>query len=176
MSDHQEESNEELRRCLHEAKEAGDISTSEYLKELKKLRLHAERGAASSSQHALQVSDEEEEEDLISESGLPHKRTPTIDRRRRVEESEAEAPDSAASRGSKAAAAVDEEEDEDKDEDESVYEGEFDESVFEPGTICTSTHPTKLRDVRLTVVRMGTERDFVNSGRVYVRYQCLKKG
>ena len=65
--------NHEIRRQLHEAKEAGDISLSQYLKELRSLRNLPAGHAASSSSYA-EVEGSSDDDDLVDENMRAWKR------------------------------------------------------------------------------------------------------
>ena len=186
------------RAALQEAREDGLISVTEYLAELRKLRepMHPAAGSAGMSSAAAaneyDAESRSEDEELVDEDGLPYERLSTPARRHLQhgpDETEALAPDSAPSAQKRRRIQQSDSDDSDmdrrsRDDDDSPRFSDFSLSPehvpeatlsFEIGAICTSTI-SRLANTRLTVLRVGTSADFVNEGRIYVRYQALKKG
>ena len=220
-----------LRGELHAAKEAGDISLSEYLAELRKLREGAAGPALGSSSAAAALSfapaastdhslakaaahddSSDDDDDLVDEDERPWKRQAVTSPERdgRTDE-DRNAPDTASSAARRAFDgqqpgcsmsgsgdfaedeedwcdfAEDEEdwrEDEDRDDSNQpsptasharAPEATASMFAFEVGSICLS-NTSRLQDLRLTVVHIGSETDFVNNGNIYVRYQQVKRG
>jgi hypothetical protein len=177
---------EQLKTDLKEAKDAGDISLTEYLGELKSLR---EQQVEEEERAGSDAEEEEEDDDdddgmLVDEDGWPYQ-TP-VKRAKASEASEAgsfddamplseqELSDADVSEAGSFYDAMPLSEQELSDADVSEAEAPAEASKLKPGDICTSSD--KLQGTRLTVVRIGSTEDFANSGRVYVRYQLVKKG
>lgn len=135
----------------------------------------------------------EEEDELVDEDGRPWKKPraqPTDSPQRcNADDEEVDAPDTAPqlARSQAAHSASDELSDQDSDhyggshrmsplaeEQPSPEHEPAEHQELKVGDVCRCS--AKLEGFRLTIVKFGTAADFLNNGRVYVRYQALKKG
>lgn len=181
---------EEQEAALRSAKEDGDISVMEYVSALQALRRQVAReleeedatgdaalaaaaapaaGVSSNEDEVEAVDDDDEEEELlIDEDGLEYDQR----RKRQRVDVEPSTPIERSSRYSpRSGGASDQGSDQDSSDLDSDAGEEEELRTLNPGDVVHTYNKG-----RAIVVRIGTDLDFYNKDRVYIRFQKLKPG